>query len=272
MTNGMVLMQYLYDLDGITITQYLWVPIVVSPAGPSAMNFQSDPVDAPDADGGTVSGPYQPDNEWTLCSAYTDSTSPDEGVVLSTYDNGGEYPNSLDNFFDTVLPSDIDEPTFTGLLGVQSTSNLPPDLVQGGIIGKLTSTNNIHVFFPRNQAGVFTGWTTLYSQGVFAGTMSASQQILARSPATPVLATPRLSGSDFLCDFATVQSQSFTVWVNSNFGQHQLEQLHDDARPPMATCMKSLFSRPPPASKIISASPRRERGCQKNVKESVCAG
>ena len=76
MTNGMVLMQYLYDLDGITITQYLWVPIVVSPAGPSAMNFQSDPVDAPDADGGTVSGPYQPDNEWTLCSAYTDSTSP----------------------------------------------------------------------------------------------------------------------------------------------------------------------------------------------------
>ena len=221
MTNSMVLMQYLYDMDGITMTQYVWVPVAVSLTGPSA-TFQSALVDAPPVYGETVDqdeadiyGPYQTENDWTMCSAYEDSMSPDQGVVLSTYDDG-EYPNSLNDYFDTVLPSDIDEPTFTGLLGVQNLSHLPPDLVQAGIIGKLTSTNNIKVFFPRNQAGVFTGWTTLYSRGVFAGTMSARQQVLASPPVIPVISTPRVHGTNFLFDFATVQGQSFTVWAKSD--------------------------------------------------------
>jgi PKD repeat protein len=220
MTNGMVLMEYLWDMDGITITNYVWVPVSITGTvvqSPPA-DLPPNPLDNQQANNGNP-GPYPVEdvaNMMAACFVYYSSASPEGGVLLSSYNNGSGYPSLLQNAsFDTVLPPGYSEADFVSAINNQTQANPSPNVPPAGIVNQL-NTADVQVWMPTDFDGNFNAWNTTFSLGANVGTMSVQQQVL-NSPGMPLqILSPRTDGTNFMFDFVTVLNQSYTVLAKIN--------------------------------------------------------
>ena len=235
--DGVVLEQYQYVVAGLRFTNYTCAPMIFTTNadgqiafatalgnfGPDALddavNDQAAAIEA--ALSTNAAAPEAADaniNSFALLAAYANSTSPDTGALLNSYDHGTGYPAFLLNAdFDTVYP--LDEDDYVTLLG-QVAANPPPGLFPPPVLTQLAAADpasdgvDAPLLIPPDADGNCNGWSTTFRPGREAGTVTARQQVVYSAPMPLLIFSPRNDGANFVFDFVTVSNQNYTVWAN----------------------------------------------------------
>lgn len=241
--NGVVLDEFRYTVAGLRFTNYTYAQAIVTSNGPGqfayatklgdfspdalddVVNSNAAAIDAAERANAMALDKLDADlNRFTMLAAYNSSTSPEDGVLLNTYNSDSGFPEFMQNAaFDTVFPGYQESDTVSIL--DQINPNPPPGLfpppqlsglAAGAATGAAAGAADSQLFSPPDPGGDFSFWTTTFSSGVVAGNMTARQQVVYSPPLPLQILSPRSDGTNFMFNFVTVSNQSYTVWQRPN--------------------------------------------------------
>ena len=234
-TKGMVLMRNIYAVAGVTYTNFTYAPFntvsnanaqiafatgiaELNPANPVVGNNNVDIAVSNNA--AAIDSDVAGINQFAMLGAYTNS-GPGDGGAAVNYDSG-DYTQFGPYYANTGWPPfNMNEQSYNTIQD-QVAANPPPGLFPPAALTQLQITDPNYSGPPGAQwispggNGDVQGDTVSYSLGTLVGTMTVREQVVASPPAPIIISSPRSDGTNFVFNFSTVLSQSYTIWANAN--------------------------------------------------------
>ena len=218
--SGLVLERYIYKVQNTTYTNYSYAPINITTNAHGQFAYATKLVElAPNALESALSNNAAAIDasdfmQFAMLASYTNSASPSAGAVINSYNDGTGYPEFLHNAsFDNLF--DMTEHSYETIVD-QIANNPPPGLYPPEVLINNFIDRLVSILFGADEDGNYNSWTTTFSLGTEAGTMTAQQQVVYSPPLPSIILSPRSAGTNFVFDFVTVSNQSYSIWANPN--------------------------------------------------------